>query len=296
MKATDAGLILLLVLAAAVYLWGKKPRKPASTAQELVGYTYISPDGIVELPGRRFALVLEVQAVPLYLRSEAEQAAAWLAFRELLNSLTLPVTFLVQTRYVDLRGYLAQLAAAAGQAATPELMAYGWRLVAWLAGLAEGRVVRELRHYIIVRMDVSDLGDFASGVGVGNELVDAAVRKLARGPNLSDAEARDLARRELQNQAAVIIQHLSRIGVRCAPTCHDPASDRDANRPLNRQEVLDMIYSFFNRDMADVVTVRNADEMAAFSLTPYSETLDLFGEVLGSVPQEAAGPERAAGA
>lgn len=294
MKTSDLGLVLLVVLAAAVYFWGRKPAKVATRAQDLVGYTSISEDGIIELPGLRFALVLEVQAVPLYLRSAQEQAAIWTNFRSLLDSLTLPVTFLVQTRHLDLRGYLEELQAAAAAAATPQLSAYGQRLAAWFRGLAEERRVRELKHYIILRMDASDAGDFASGVP-GGELVAGALKKaFPSGTPLSDADARDLARQELENQAAVIIGRLSAMGIRCVPA-GAAAEEERRDRPLNRQEVLDMLYAYFNRDMADAITVRDADRLRAFLPTPFSETPARFEEVMAGGAFEEEEPARAAG-
>jgi hypothetical protein len=295
MKATDIGLILLVVFLVAVYRWGKKPVKPATRTQDLVSYLSVSPDGIIELPGRRFAMVLEVQAMPFYLKSGYEQAALWLAFRRLIDSLTVPATFLVQTRHVDLRGYLADLARAAEGAATPELAAYGRRFVSWLRTLAEERRVREFRHYIILRVDVSDLGDFASGLTPVEEALEALGRVVSRGASsaLSDADARDLARQELENQAVVLIQQLSAMGLRCVPSSVRPGEPQ-VDRPLNRQEVLDLLHAYFNRDLADAVAVRDADEMRAFLDVPLSATL-FMEEAVAGVPEDEE-RSRAAGA
>ena len=268
MKATDIGIVLILAVICFIYFKGRKPAKPARTTQDLMNYVSISADGIVELPGREFRLVLEVEPVALGLKSPQEQAAAWLGFRSLLNSLTLPVTFLVQSRHLDLREYLALMGDRARNAPTAELREYGEKLSAWLQDLAEGRKVRDRRHYVIIRMGARDLEDYSSGVSVENEAVNAALKALTRaGGGMSEAEARDLARQELENMAAIVQAGLAALEIQSVR--------------LNRRGVLELVYSTFNRDMANVVSVADADGANMFSLLPQSLTPHLE-EVIGA--------------
>lgn len=240
--------------AALFLLAGGKNERPPRTAQEFVSYKSLSRDGIIELPGQRFRLVLEVQPINLALKSPEEKQAIWAGFRQMLDSLTLKVSFLVQTRYLDMREYLHQLEQAAAAAATPELMEYGAYLIRDLA-LRSDRNVRDRRYYVIVKYDQDDSYDL--GIETNNQAVNSALARVTR-KAVSDATAREMARQELENTATVIQASLANLGI--------------FSVRLDRAGVLEMLYATFNRDMAPVMRVADADAQEMFSLVQQSST------------------------
>lgn len=257
MTFTTIGMIVLAVIAIAFVLWhpqteNKKNKGKQQTVQELLSYKDISPDGIIELPGNKYRLVLEVQPINMQLKSPDEQNAIWLGFRSLLNSLTLPVSFVVQTRYMDLTNYISELATLAKQLPTPELKDYSRDLVSYLKNRTETSA-RDKRYYVIIKIDTSDLASIDSGVVVENEMINSLIRNLKK-QSLTATEAKDLAYRELENMAEVIAQGLNNIGL-------------EVHR-LGRSGVLELIYTTFNRDMAPVVRIAQADAAGMFNLSP----------------------------
>ena len=100
MAVTDF-LLLGAGIGAAYYLL--RPQKTKETSQELLDITDVTEDGIIELPGFKFRTVIEVVPINMALRSFDEQAAIWIGFRNLLNSLSVACTFLVQTQYLNVR-------------------------------------------------------------------------------------------------------------------------------------------------------------------------------------------------
>ena len=64
-------------------------------------------DGVLELPGGEFRMVLEVTPVNFELRSEEEQDSIIDTYEGFLNSISHPLQILVRTREVDMDEYLA---------------------------------------------------------------------------------------------------------------------------------------------------------------------------------------------
>lgn len=68
-------------------------------------------DGVLELPGGEFRMVLEVTPVNFELRSEEEQDSIIDTYEGFLNSISHPLQILVRTREVDMDEYLAGIEA-----------------------------------------------------------------------------------------------------------------------------------------------------------------------------------------
>ncbi|MHB1418651.1 MAG: hypothetical protein ACYCX4_03550 [Bacillota bacterium] len=275
-----ANYFTLVLIAAAVILliWRPKQQKAnkrPTSVQELFNFKNISPEGIVELPGSKFRLVLEVQPVNMALKSPGEQQAIWLSYRNLLNSLSLPATFLVQTRFMDLNDYIAELKILNKRAATQELSDYGNHQVEALQGKVETKNIRDKRYYIILRIDTSDMASIESGVVLGNQFVNQLLTGIKK-QSLSEDDARDLAHQEMENMAGVVVSGLSNLGAEA--------------RVLNKSGALEMIYATFNRDMASTARFVDADSAGVLNLSPYSLTpfLAAKGGPVNDLPEEEA--------
>lgn len=246
--------ILMLVGGTGAVYYLFKPRKQPKTTQELLDFKEIYPDGIIELHGGRYRLVIEVEPINMALRSFQEQAAIWLNFRNLVNAVNLPCTFLVQTRYLDVKDYLSYLRESAdGQ---PEkIKDFGHHLAGWLEQKAEVKNLRDRRFYVILKIDPGT--GVESGIQIESPVLNALVSSLS-GIRKTAPREKNAVRDELNNAANVIRSFLEGMDIR--------------SKQLNREEVLEMLYQTFNRDMAPFVSFADANRTEAFSLFPDSVT------------------------
>lgn len=263
-----ADLLFFGVVAAGLYflLFGLKKEKKMITGQDLLNYREIYPDGIIELPGLRFRLVLEVEPVNESLKSIKERQGLWLGFRNLVQTMNIPYTLKIETRFLDLREYLDGIKECAGRK-TPLLRDYGHELSQWLEKKSENRQNRDRRCYIILKIDSVSKG-IESGVKTGNPLLNNAISSLSglQKSGIPEKDLRRMAMDELRVMCGVVRAALEGMDI--------------VSRQLNKQEVLDMIYSTFNRDLAPYCRITDADREDMFSLFMTSETPEIFLEGL----------------
>ncbi|MCL6557793.1 MAG: hypothetical protein K6U74_03135 [Firmicutes bacterium] len=252
MALTD---FLLLAAGAGAAYYMLRPKKKVETTQELLEYVDISQDGIIELPGNKYRLVIEVEPVNMALRSLQEQAAIWLGFKNMVNSLNLPVTFLIQTRYLNLKDYLAWLKNINSD--SPEsIKAHLDEHIGYLQKKAEGKHLRDRRYFVILKIDAASLG-VESGIQIDSPILDAAAKLVPKKVKASGDVKRN-ASIELFEAASIIRSLLDAIEIRTAI--------------LDRKAVLDFLYQTFNRDMAPFARLEEANAQNMFSLFVASTT------------------------
>lgn len=250
--------IVLLVVAIGGVVFLLWPRKTSNRTQDLMSFKEIYPNGLIELPDYKFRLVLEVEPVNISLRSVQEQASVWLALRAMVNSLNIPCTVLVQTRYLNLKDYLDYYRRSAAEY-SPHISGYANRLCDWLIAESEGKHQRDRRLYIILKIDANSQG-IESGIQTDNPIANTALKTLGSisQAKLPAKELRRLAEDELFEAASVVRSSLESIEV--------------SSHILDRHGVLEMLYQTFNRDMAPYARLVEADRDGVFSLLCYSQT------------------------
>lgn len=243
------------------YFFKPQKNKPETT-QDLVNYKKIYPDGIVELDDLKMRLVIEVEPINMALRSRQEQIAIWSNFRGLMNTMQIPFTMLVMSTYLSMKDYTDGLKVITHK---PKIAQFRDILVNYYNEKAEGKVIRDRRFYFILKIDATEAG-VASGVEVENPLLDkllSNVPKLQKS-SMDEEELRFLAIDELNETSALIQGILEGMGI--------------MSRQLDYAKVVDMIYQMYNRDIANVARVKEADENEAFSLFVRSLTPQVFTE------------------
>lgn len=249
---------LLYLLAAGAVFFLLRPSRKKETTQDLLEMREVYPDGLIELPGGKFRLVVEIEPVNLALRSFQEQAGVWAGLRGMVNSLSVPCTFLVQTRHLDLRDYLDDYRRHA-ESCPRHIRDYALSLSDWLAKEAEGKHLRDRRFYAVLKMDTASAG-VEGGIRTDNPVVNEAARLFSNvgKSKLPPDELRRLARDSLFEAAAVVVASLGGLEI--------------GARVLDRREVLEVFYATFNRDLAPFASFMDADREGAFSLLPVSAT------------------------
>lgn len=252
---------LLLIAAAGVAAYLLWPKNKAETTQDLLSFREIYPDGLIELSDYKFRLIMEIEPVNLALKSSEEQAAFWVGLRSMANALNVPHTWLVQTRYLDLKDYLGRYRREA-EMYGENIGGYVNRLAGWLESESEGKQQRSRRVYLVLKVAPASAG-IESGIQTDNPMVNSAIEmvgKIGRA-KLSADDLRRLARDGLYEAASVVQGILAGLEIR--------------SRILDRASALEMLYQTFNRDLAAVARISDADRDEVFSLFVRSETPDV---------------------
>ncbi|MCL6478324.1 MAG: hypothetical protein K6T65_07885 [Peptococcaceae bacterium] len=255
MAVTD---YLLLAAGAGAVYYLLRPQKKAETTQELLDYVDISQEGIIELTGNKYRLVIEVEPINMALRSLQEQAAIWLSFKNLINSLNLPTTFLIQTRYLNLKDYLDWLRSL-NQGKPENIKKLAEEHIDHMQKKTEGKHLRDRRYFIILKIDAASAG-IESGLKIENPVLDTLVKSISKTGNarMSTDEMRQNAQTELFESASIIRGNLDAMGIRSAV--------------LGRKAVLELLYQTFNRDMAPFARMDEVQAQNMLSLFMESKT------------------------
>jgi len=228
------GLIITLAMfAAALYYLNKGKHDKFERTQDLLRFENIDDDGVIELPEGIFKAMVEVEPVNMFLKSPDEQRIIWTQFREMINALHIPSTIIVQSRHKDIKAYVSGLRDSSKNLPTEQLQIYGYELAQYLESEIQEKRIKDHRYYIILEVDPnlrkSEL-----------EIPNDTIAKIASGfqKKLSYQEAKDLARQELQDNVGVIASYLKNMGLNVYS--------------MDKNAVLEMAYSAFNRDLAPV--------------------------------------------
>ncbi|HBT19957.1 MAG TPA: hypothetical protein DEA47_01080 [Peptococcaceae bacterium] len=236
MSISDIALLAAGIGAAYYFL---RPQEKKTTTQEILDIVSVSEDGIIELSNFNFRLVIEVTPVNMALRSFEEQSAIWAGFRNMLNSLSLPCTFLIQTRHLNVRDYVEKIKNISRNL-PGSFHEYAEDLSLWLTSRAEEKTIRDRRHYLILKTNMNMLNE--EGIRIESEIFDTVLKALSdvKKTKIPPSEIRSLARDQLNEAKSYILGSLSGMGI--------------AARALNRKDVLDMLYQTFNRDSGPFMT------------------------------------------
>jgi hypothetical protein len=266
----DNPFLAVAALAAAFYFYiSSRKQKTMDCTQDLVDYKNIFSDGLVELPGQKFRKVIEVTPINLATKSHREQSSIWENYRAMINSLVFPATFLVQSTHVDVSSYIANLNASLDEIDNAAVKYYGAIHEKHIMELSETKAVRSQRYYIIVKIDITS-ASIDSGVEVEDNTVAMAINAVLRAANrpksMSTEEAERLARSELDNMITVIRSYLTQMDI--------------TSIVLDKEGIADMVYTTYNRDLANIVRTKEVGAMEAFHLFTKSLTPDITGEII----------------
>lgn len=238
----------------------KSNAKKVETTQGLINYKYITPDGIIELDNLRFRLVIEVEPINFSLRSLEEQGAIWMGYRNLMNTIHLPFTQLIQTMYLNIRDYTDNLKSYKYPDEFKDaIFAQRDGLIKYLQEKTDGKMMRERKYYFILKVDAYSEG-VESGIEIDSPLLSAITSAIPinRAKTTDTNELRSVAIDSLTELSTIIRGTFEGLGIH--------------SKQLNRIEVIEMIYQTFNRDMSGFATIKDADQTEAFSLFTSSMT------------------------
>lgn len=183
------------------------------TVQDFLPVEDIS-DGYIILKNKRLRKVIKCSSTNYDLKTEDEQTSIEMIFQQFINSLSFPITMFIQTRVIDNSKRMKILREDVEKVKRkfPELNDYARKYIDAMSNINEiiGNSL-EKNKYIIVPYD--------------DEI------KLT---TATEEEKVEYMKSELENRCQLIINGLSRLGVRA--------------KTLNDNELIELFYSTFNRD------------------------------------------------
>lgn len=276
--------LLFLLLVVGVYVWLSKGKSkgPPKTVQELLEAGEVFPDGLVKV-GNDYRIVLEVEPANMDTASLQEKKAIWMNFLNLVNTMGIPYTLLMQSQLFEMKDYTSEYGKrVANPDLTPELRESGQQVKVYLEQTTEESKIRDFRGYLILHYNPVAAA-VSSGVETGVGVLDRVLGQAL--PNkdhakLSDQEKADLARQMLLDAAEYVYGFCEQAGMRV--------------QLLSRAGVWNMEYQLLQREVAPHARMMDAMEQQAFkpfktSLTRQAlkeEGIDGIKEIVGDRPKD----------
>lgn len=190
----------------------------AETTQDDLPFKYIL-DGVIDLGGHDYRAVIKCSSINYDLKTDKEKYAIELSFQRFLNSLTHPISFFIQTKQVDNTDMLKTLKKDIEESISEfdELKEYGNVFYSNMESVYNQiSSDKEKNKYIIVPFNEALALD-----------------------TLNDDEKYEYSIKEIQTRCQIIIENLKGIGI--------------YSTILKTNELIDLIYSSYNRDNASQI-------------------------------------------
>lgn len=235
----------LLLLAVAGFVWFKT-KKVTRTKKEkpsdLFQVKRVDDDGLIITEDGRYMLMLEVFPIALELRSEREQMMIWNVFKSWLSALPHPTRWRVESQQYNFSDYFQELQAKALASQDPQQIGYVNELQAYFSQLFDQDSWRDKRYYLFLEIDER----YFSDMGVDIPLLSDFLNRN----RVNREQDEEIARKELFNSAEFTQSVFGSVGIQ--------------TRIMKRDDVLDYLYRNANRDVAPLVTLKDAKEMGVF--------------------------------
>lgn len=215
------GIIIFFALRKLIDITGQtldEKSNKAETTQDDLPFKYIL-DGVIDLGGHDYRAVIKCSSINYDLKTDKEKYAIELSFQRFLNSLTHPISFFIQTKQVDNTDMLKTLKKDIEESISEfdELKEYGNIFYSNMESVYNQiSSDKEKNKYIIVPFNEALALD-----------------------TLNDDEKYEYSIKEIQTRCQIIIENLKGIGI--------------YSTILGTNELIDLIYSSYNRDNASQI-------------------------------------------
>lgn len=253
-------IVFVLAVAGFMYWLNKGKKKgPPKTVQELLEAGNVSPDGLVRV-GNDYRIVMEVEPANMDTASVQEKKAIWMNFLNLVNTMGISYTLLMQSQLFEMKDYTSDYGKKVENPdLTPELRESGQHVKGYLEQTTEESKIRDFRGYLILHYNPVAAA-MSSGVETGVGVLDRVIGQAL--PNkdhakLSDQEKADLARQMLSDAGEYVYGFCEQVGMRY--------------QLLSRAGVWNMEYQLLQREAAPHARMMDAVEQQAFK--PFKTSL-----------------------
>lgn len=200
-------------------------------------------NGVTILKNGTMKVVLLVSTVNFALKSEDEQNAIVFAYQNFLNSLPFPLQIVMQSRRIDLSGYLAKLRDEERKQANELIRLQTSDYIAFIERLVSVANIMSKKFFVIINFEP---------VGQKKETILDKISRFVLGKNVKrEIKEFEKNKRELTQRAEVVAQGLGAMGLRAVQ--------------LNTEELAELFYSTYNPEIASRQKIFNLGEVE----TPY---------------------------
>lgn len=221
-----------------------KTKRTKHSTQKYLPFKEIKEGALVMKNGSLRAILM-VNAINFNLKSDDEQTALIETYKGFLNSLDFPLQIVIQSRILDLDGYLKNLETK-GRSQENELLQFQTAeyilFVQQLIGIAN---IMSKTFYVVIHQE--------SGSEPGQGFFYRLFHRKAITPTGKFKEAKS----ELINKANMVANGLSPIGINCVL--------------LNTKELIDLFYATYNPDTARRQKLFNVSSVDADIITALSQ-------------------------
>jgi len=215
----------------------KKVHRPST--QEHINIARIQ-DGVIITKDGGMRIILLVSAVNFALKSEQEQNALIFQYQNFLNSLTFPIQIVIQSRQLDLTGYLARLETQLTNETNELLQIQIQDYMEFVKRLITIANIMDKKFFIVIPYDPGNL--------IRRGFFDKVFNRQKTAPDISLPEFKHF-RDELLQRANVIMGGLSPIGIRSIP--------------LDTQQLIELFYQTFNPEEGQKEKLTDEDALTS---------------------------------
>ncbi len=244
-------ILVVVTLIVTTFLYLKKGTK-TKTTQDIIGGTEVTQSGLIQ-SGNIFKMAIEVEPANLDTASAAEHKNVWVNFLSMINTVTVPYTFIMHSEIFEMRDYTDDLEKRLKQNdLPPALYKSGQATRDYLMQSTEAinAKIQDFRGYMILQYDPI-LASQGVAFETGLQQVDNLLGKTGtKNSKMTDMEKSDLAEQMLMDVAEVVFRFCEQIGMRY--------------QLLNRVGVLNVSYQLLQREIAPYARMVDAMERNAF--------------------------------
>lgn len=185
-------------------------------------------NGVLILKNGGMRMVLMVSAINFNLKSEAEQNAIIYSFQSFLNSLHFPIQIVMQSRRLDLSGYLAKLRDREKQTQNALLRLQMGDYISFVERLLTVANIMDKNFYVIVSYDPVSLKK--------ENLIEKTLNLIPGRKRKKEIIDFENYRKELSQRVEITASSLGSMGLRAVQ--------------LNTQELAELFYASYNPESA----------------------------------------------
>ncbi|MFA5010121.1 MAG: hypothetical protein WC553_02760 [Patescibacteria group bacterium] len=193
-------------------------------------------DGVITLKSDGYRTILMVNAINFNLKSTDEQQALLENYQNFLNGLSFPIQIVMQSRTLDLDGYLTELGTAATAQTNELLRTQTNEYITFVRDLIGVANIMSKTFYVVIPYDESAVSGGGFRGLFGKKSAPTSGRKF------------DEIKAELDERTALVSNGLASLGLN--------------NVQLNTQEMIELFYTTYNLDTArrqKLFSVSNVD-------------------------------------
>ncbi len=204
-----------------------KKKKEIASTQQYVPIADIR-DGTIVMKDGSMRLVLLTTSINFNLKSQNEQNAIIYGYQRFLNALTFPIQIVMQSRRLDLTGYLTELKERIPQTESELLRLQIQDYIEFINRLLSVANIMNKRFYVVI--------PYFPPLIKSDNFIDKIKNKLKTDQTIVDVTSFKKYQKELRERANVVASGLSGIGIRAAQ--------------LTTKELLELFYQSYNPDLS----------------------------------------------